>query len=444
MKRIACIDGIECLFSSDTETPIVFLTTEESQSAAFVREHFPHVDRQFLHTDKPLDLFANDEEVIRHTNILDVLRKSKSDALCLSHRSSPFIESWAQENDIVLLETPWPLQQQFEEKLFFQQFLERNDLPVPPTWILRTPEDAALISNFPVVVQHPALVPPIPHSICKSAQELKAYLLKISTHLPVLCRTFVQGFPLGVTLLIGQDDVIISALRLQCFATEHPLQDFLGVHWMAKNDLPITMTQEIERVLHRLADAFRREGFLGVANVDLIASDDSVVILECNPRMSSSTPGLAVEPSLLHGLDFFGEFRRALAGDRLSANHLSIPDTAFRGSYVEFDYLIQRIPKDQTFIVIPATGFYRFEGNALHPTGLRSFSGSRECLFYTALPPIAPVACLWNLAALFTNYPLFDTSEMGIPTLNSDGQLLLRSLECSILETPPSHESAIH
>ncbi|MDD3896482.1 MAG: ATP-grasp domain-containing protein [Candidatus Peribacteraceae bacterium] len=439
MKRIACIDGIECLFSKEAAEHVLFLTTEKSVSAMFVREHFPQVQVCFLDADKPLDLFSNDEEVIRHTNILDAMRANGSDELFLSHRSSPFIESWARQNGIRLLQTAWSYQETFEEKLFFQKFLERNGLPTPMTRILRKPEDASGVSVFPVVLQHPALLPPIEHTVVSNAQELEAYLAKFQAYLPLLCRAFTEGMPLGVTLLIGRADTIVSALRLQCFAPEPPLQEFLGVHWIPRCDVPAAMIRTIEDVLLRLANAMRTAGFRGVANVDLIASDRSVVVLECNPRMSSSTPELAVQPELLHGLDFFAEFRRALAGKRLGANLTTVPDTVFRGSYIEFDYLIQRMPKGYKNVTIPPVGFYHWGNGTWKPTGRGAFSGKNEGLFYAALPATSPVSCLYNLAALFTNFPLFDIDGKGVPTMNSNGAELLQTIECSILGAPSPH-----
>lgn len=437
MKRLAAIEGMECLFSSTQRCGRVHLTCAGSRSGAFVRECLPGVLVQEVAAPSPLDFLTNDEEVARKTGLADAMRSCGADALMLAEDSSPALEAWASRNAVSLASTPWAVQGMLEDKVSFQAMLDAHGISTPKAWVLRSREDALAVDAFPAVVQDPAPHPAYKLSVVRSPEELEEVFVRQSSRAPLLCRAFAEGLPLGVSILVGKHETVFSALRLQCFSEEHgEFQEFLGLQWVPSAAVSGALTRSLEHALGLLADALRGEGFLGVANVDFIARGDEPLLLECNPRMSAATPCIAMLPELLHGLDFCEEFLRAIAGERLSADIRRLPETAFEGSLIQFDFLVARLARQAETVAVPPVGFYALHGGVPEalPSG-RGFGGGPSCFFFSGLPAEAPASALRHLGVLVANVPLFTPSHAGPPRLNPAGRALLSSMESRFLAT---------
>lgn len=435
MERLAAIEGLECLFSRSKRFELTHVTVDGSRSAEFVRECFPDVQVKEVHTEPLFDFLTNDDEAISHAPIVQAMVSCNAESLFLAEDSSTSIEQWGKEHNINLLTTPWSMQSKLENKLFFQELLERCGIASPKTWIIRGEEDIAHVDQFPVVIQHPAVHPPFKLIVVKDAEELHHIVTEKEEHLPFVCRVFADGMPLGVSIIVGEHETIFSSVRLQCFweGTAN-LQQFLGVQWLPTVELAAGFVHNLEEALSILAKELRSIGFRGIANVDLIADGDTPLFLECNPRMSAATPCLPLEPSLIHGFDLCEEFIRAINMEHLSDNKETIPQSKFEGSLIQFDYLVPLMQKYKGKIVVPATGFYVWDGEDITlRKGQKEFKEDREMLFYSGLPASVVPEAIRHFGVLITNFAPFIPQRNGVPVLSTEGRKVFTVMENKFL-----------
>jgi len=438
VRHIAAIEGLEMLFSQIENVKLTHLTCDRSSSGTFVRSSLPHISVQEIDTNKPIDFLTNDEDAIAQTPIADTMRTCGAEALMLAEDSSQEMEDWAKNERVSLLSTPWNIQQNLENKLFFQALLEEYGIPTPKTTVLHNSDDVGLVEEFPVIIQDPAVPAKQKLVITNNKEDLDTLLTSASCPLPLLCRAFVTGQPLGVSILIGKNDCIFSALRLQCFSEQHnALQEFLGIQFIKTNSIPSNILKLIEDALSNLASALRSRGFLGVANIDFMLTENGPLFLECNPRLSAATPCLSMQPSLLHGFDFLTEYIRALNGDRLSKDIKKIPNTDWEGCLIQFDYFIEHLKENTNTITTPKTGFYNLEHHSL-VEGQSKFSNEPEYLFYSGLSDNFPSDALKHLGLIVCNVPLFSPQKDSPPLLNGTGNQLLEYCKNTFLEAIPT------
>ncbi len=183
-----------------------------------------------------------------------------------------------------------------------------------------------------------------------------------SNKLPLLARKYIkEGIPLGVSILIGKNTIILSALRLQIYIKgeeEHP--KFYGIQWVKTSSFPKTMINKLNKTLKKLAKALIKENFIGVANIDLMIKGNKIFFIECNPRLGGSTPHIALRPELLHNFDFPNEFIKSIEGKALSENKDFIPNTQYEGTMLDLDYLKEKI-KGKIFNGKIHKGFYEYK-----------------------------------------------------------------------------------
>jgi hypothetical protein len=65
------------------------------------------------------------EEILKFSDLEKELKENKIDALWLT-KSSKFLENWAQKNKIILISQDYKLREKFENKIYFQKFLEKK------------------------------------------------------------------------------------------------------------------------------------------------------------------------------------------------------------------------------------------------------------------------------------------------------------------------------
>jgi len=414
MLKIASVDGLECLFARSKNFKHLCLIPRNAQSESFIEDFKPYSSSKNLHSKKNIEFLVNDELIVRQTNLTETLKTEGINMFFLAHRSSQYIENWAKKNKITLIRTEWKLQKNFEDKIFFQKFLDKYSIPSPTTYILNSKKDFSKVKNFPAVIQFPYVNPPLPATFLRGVSDLKEFLNRKEIKFPLICREYVNGKPLGVSILLGEKKMVFSSLRLQCFADKKdPFSEFLGIQWVSYKRFKKTEMENLNRVVLALAKALQKEKFTGVANVDLISNDNGVYVLECNPRMSSATPCLALERQLVHGINFTEEFVNSLTKGELNFDYPKIPETTFEGTLIEFDFLIDEIKRDSNIKMIsclPKPGFWQFEANRLTYSGKKEkyFKNKSGFFFYSSLPKNFPIDDTKHLGLAFTNFPLFD------------------------------------
>ena len=114
----------------------------------------------------------------------------------------------------------------------------------------------------------------------------------------------MKGEVFGISLFIANTQCAVSLLRRQCFwnnedeSREQRL--FAGISWVPHSTVPREAVRNIEQVFGSLASLLYECDFRGFANFDFILTDTGeVLVIECNPRLSSATPQIFAFPDVL-------------------------------------------------------------------------------------------------------------------------------------------------
>ena len=281
--------------------------------------------------------------------------------------------------------------------------------------------------------------------LLQSRRQLRDQLRGETLRLPLLCREFIDGAALGITIIVGAHELVLSSVRRQCQGLLHR-EELAGVQWIPRGDLKAAQRRNITEVMGRLGRALRGAGFRGAASIDFLLAGDEVLIIECNPRFSSATPQLSFEPRLLHGLDLIEAHARAVRGLHLGPPCHGLPDVGFQGAYVDLSAQIVSLMKDARRRVIhqlPLPGVYDFHGGLLRfvSPDVRDLDGVSRLFFHYSTPAGAHISGNSDFGSLFTNFPLFDLRRArALLTARASG--LIGQLYSGVRFTRPSRTLA--
>ena len=287
--------------------------------------------------------YPTTEELLRHSDVAAILRRHRVGALFLSSACSAGTWEWSQRHRVRLLMTEYTEQRRLEDKIWFDRFLQRYHLPRPAGTSFRLGRDPLPLST-PAVLQIADSMGGEGTFFLKSAHDLTALQQKGMIHpgQRYLLRRYISGRPFGITIYVGERDILLSALRLQCYypTTHGSVQrGFAGIQWVASADLSDRLRRRVNRTFLALGQALHRRRSLGFANVDfMVDAQDRIFILECNARMSAATPQLLAHPDLIGGDDVGQHFlQRAQAPGRCSRSPRlgSLPDSDFVGATLD-------------------------------------------------------------------------------------------------------------
>lgn len=433
IRRAACHENLECLLSR-RRGELLHAVAREAPAFELYRHSLPARRLVPFGLARRVRSFLNDDKTIERSDLTRALRSAGAGGFVPSYRSSPHLERWGAEAGLELLTPSYRLQRFLEDKLRFHRLLEQHGLPAPAGRELTAPEQIRALPPFPLVCQTPDGEGMEGTFLVDSRRELRARLERGALKLPLLCRRFVRGTALGITIVVGARELILSAVRHQCRRLHRRQRDLAGVQWAA--ELPHALRTAIARVMAALGRVLRQTGFRGAANVDFVVDSGGgagqVLIIECNPRWSSSTPLLALEPELLHGLDLVTEYIRAVRGFPLSAHRPRLPRSRFEGAYVdlgEWALSVTRAAGRRVVDSMPRLGVYGFEGDRLRflsPDVGDLHAGDRLLLHYST-PPRTRLGARSDLGSLLTRFPLFSFRE-GRAALTRRGHALLEQL----------------
>ena len=423
--HIGSVESLELLFSN-CASKCFFATTPKSPAFELLQENIPSENIISLNLPEDCAIFNNDEAVILKSDLSFHLQERHITHLWLNANSSERIESWALKNNISLLSTPWAAQRQWEDKILFDKFLEANRLPKPPSWILQSEKDINKPSAKELIVQRPWSWGSQGTFFAKDRATLQKILIREQKHAPLLCREYIHGIPLGVTLLIGAKKVIFSALRLQAFfLKEDGTNTYLGIQWLRANTFPEEFINTLNAVLQKFSNLLQSSGFRGVANVDFLVRNNQIFIIECNPRLSGATAQLTLEKSLFHGYDFAQEFIAALTNQELSANAAEVPDSLYEGATLDLDGIL---PGKITMLTSNKPGVFQFQKGRINyvSSQLKTFiSHSSNLFLYHSFSNKTPANQQEDLGILMTHFPLFEARDANY-NLSRQGKDMLR------------------
>ncbi|MCL2021596.1 MAG: carbamoyl-phosphate synthase large subunit [Betaproteobacteria bacterium] len=179
-----------------------------------------------------------------------------------------------------------------EDRERFQQLLHTLDLKQPPNRTARTEEEALRLADeigYPLVVRPSYVLGGRAMEIVHGHQDLERYMreaVKVSNDSPVLLDRFLNdACEVDVDALSDGTDVIIGGIM------EHIEQ--AGVHSgdSACSLPPYSLSAEIADELRRQTGLMARAlNVVGLMNVQFAVQDNTVYVLEVNPRASRTVP----------------------------------------------------------------------------------------------------------------------------------------------------------
>jgi hypothetical protein len=247
-------------------------------------------------------------ELLAWTDLKARAKKHDLDAFLLSHRGTKALDAWSKHSQITLVSTPLVDQLRFENKIWFDSFLENHQIPKPRSQVITVAKGFSLPFPGKVVLQKPLSFGGVGTFFVSSNREVSGLLRKGAFSLgeQLLAREFAPGRTYGITVWVGPDTIACSAAREQCFFRDPPAPAprlFAGVQWVPASNFALKTRSRISDVFTSLGRLLHGERFFGFANFDfLVTPSGNVLVLECNPRLSSATPQLLLEPKLIHSL----------------------------------------------------------------------------------------------------------------------------------------------
>jgi hypothetical protein len=384
--------------------------------------------------DAPSCASLSTGDLLSWTDLKAKAKRHSLDAFLISHRGTKSLDAWSKQAHISLISTPLADQLRFEDKIWFDEFLRSHNLPKPRSAKIVAAKGLPLPFPGKAVIQKPLSFGGVGTFFVSSARELSSLLRSgaIESGEQLLAREFAPGRTYGVTIWVGPDVVACSAVREQCFFKNRSLQNsappaprlFAGIQWVPSSSFAPGTRRHISEVLKALGQVLHREKFFGFANIDfLVTPEGKVLILECNPRLSSATPQLLAEPRLIHSLPVGKRFIEQ-AGETLKYKRhpklLGLPSGNYSGALFDLPAQDPAGPfaTAQSEIAKEATnGRYELKGGRLAFLGpdLRRLSkGAHEFIFFSEHRTGERVAGDETTGTIISHSPLF--TNKGFPS----------------------------
>lgn len=336
--------GLDGFFLQPPEGVQLFaLVPADTELASFAQRCWPAATLLPFRCKKESGPYPTTEELLRSSDIAAVLRRHGIGALLLSCACSAGIAEWSQRHGIRLLMTEYAEQRRLEDKIWFHRFLQRLRLPSPQGGSFRLGRDPLPVRG-PAVLQIADSMGGEGTFFVGSAQDV-AQLEEKGIVVPgqrYLLRRLIRGRPFGITVFVGPRDIILSALRLQCYypaGADAARRAFAGIQWLPSAQLSPRLRRRLNQTFLSLGRALHRRRALGFANIDFMVDEqERIFILECNARMSAATPQLLSHPQLSSGQDLGLHFLRRFQTPSRCVNSPTewpLPDSDFAGATLD-------------------------------------------------------------------------------------------------------------
>ena len=183
-----------------------------------------------------------------------------------------------------------------EDRNAFHELCERLEIPQPAGGVAAHPAEAARLAadiGYPVMVRPSFVLGGRAMQVVNDEAELESYLETVYAELPgnpsILVDDFIAGAKeVDVDALADGERVVVAGIM------EHI--EGAGVHSgdSACITPPVTLSDEVIQTLHeysvKLADDI---GVRGLINIQYVIKDDTVLVIEANPRASRTVPYLS-------------------------------------------------------------------------------------------------------------------------------------------------------
>ncbi|MEX2275630.1 MAG: carbamoyl-phosphate synthase large subunit [Actinomycetota bacterium] len=233
-------------------------------------------------------------EPLSEEDVLAVVESERPEGvICQFGGQTPLrLAHFLQERGVRVLGTPPSAIDLAEDRGKFAEILRELDIPAPPHGEARDIDEARRIAReigFPVVVRPSYVLGGRAMEIVYDADDLEHFVrtaAEASPDHPVLVDRFLEGaIEVDVDAVSDGTDVFIGAVM------EHIEE--AGVHSGDSSCAipPQTLSDEemdtVENITKRLA---RRLGVVGLLNLQLAVKDETIWVLEANPRASRTVP----------------------------------------------------------------------------------------------------------------------------------------------------------
>jgi len=158
------------------------------------------------------------EAIIKQSNLTNLIKENKINYLVPSIYSSRFFYNWGRENGVKIIFTDYK-DKILENKLYFDRFLEKNDLPKPKSFVFNYSKSATLPGEGRFVIQDPGSSGGYGTFFVNAQKEIENLIKekKIKINHNYLAREFIEGKSYGITVFIAPGLIALSAARRQCF-----------------------------------------------------------------------------------------------------------------------------------------------------------------------------------------------------------------------------------
>lgn len=324
-----------------------FLVAEDSPAALWAREALPpELVLEFRpHGSAATDPEPTTADLLNGSDLAAVLQAAGRGRLLLSCTRGTAHDAWSETHAIGLLAPPGTLARQLEDKIFFHRILQGLELPQPPGGVV---ERFAAVGDLPLgsVVQLPESLGGEGTFLIRTEDQRRAWFARtgVPAEGPFLVRKFLPGRAYGVTLTLTADAATASALRAQILLPDPTAVDrpwFAGIQWEPTRRFRPHAIAALDRALETLGRTLHGWGYRGPANFDfLLGPGGEISFLECNPRMSASTPQWLLHAETGGGPDAALELLRTLAEPPpatapAAPRYVPIPPSEFAGATLE-------------------------------------------------------------------------------------------------------------
>lgn len=176
------------------------------------------------------------------------------------------------------------------DKAVCETILSVSGLPVPGSTLVRLDHlDGLMAESRP-----PFVLKPVDgvggEGVCLIGEagdltEASAHIRSVTSHENVLLQPFVEGIHASVSLLAAGGRSVPLSLNRQLIHSGNPFRYYGSV-------VPFEHAMARQAVEAALAAANCIEGLRGYVGVDVVLSDDSVCLIEINPRLTTSYVGI--------------------------------------------------------------------------------------------------------------------------------------------------------
>lgn len=431
----------ETLFIKDKKAKLLLLGAENTAEEKWLKKNYRKRDYVLykLNPGKEREFISlNNVDLLKFSDLKEVLKNRGVNFLFgWLHTRDPKELMWLKryflKSGITPLATDFDIQKNFENKIWFDGFLTKHSLPKPESRIISGKGEIPSLTGR-IVVQEPYTAGGEETYIFNKSSDITKKKNKniFKPGKKYLVRKFIKGGSYGITIFINAERIVLSAIRRQCLDSKKMGRHivFNGVQWLPTRFFKPKLIAEMNKIFLSLGQKLYESGFKGFAGIDFIIDEgtEKIKIIECNPRLSSSTLHTFIFNELISGFRLNRLLTRAFTEKKNSLGKIKfckIPMVNFNGSTLDINGFHET--KEKTLIIKKEyePGIYRIKKGKIffYSSDFRKIDRQMKSFILASFTQPGDVAA-WNsvLSSVISNFPLYDKKTGKI---NSWGRKIL-------------------